>query len=307
MLPVRHPSRLGVLLAIGGATLFSTKGILIKYTYAEGLSTIAVIALRMAFALPFFVVIAALAYRRKRQKLTRKDLIFIIVCGILSYYVATWLSFHGLHFVSVQLERLILFSYPAIVVLGVAALNREWPHRRLAMATALTYGGIFLVFGQELELARSSTLGASAVAFGAGLVFLSALAYAGYVILSQPLIARLGSPLFTGLSMSVSSGAVMAHVLITTLPTGTLTGFAAAPQAYIYALIIGTLGTVLPALMLSEAVARIGASRTAILSTTGPVATSFLAVSFLNEPFTAYHLSALAFCGIGVAMIVRKR
>jgi drug/metabolite transporter (DMT)-like permease len=78
------------------------------------------------------------------------------------------------------------------------------------------------------------------------------------------------------------------------------------PMALIYGLIIGVFGTVLPALMLNEANGRIGPERTAVLGTTGPMATSVMAVWILGESFTVWHGGALVFCVAGVSLIMRS-
>ena len=105
--------------------------------------------------------------------------------------------------------------------------------------------------------------------------------------------------------MSVSAFAVMTHATISTLSTGAMDEFHATPTAYGYVLLMGLFGTVAPALLLNSAIGRIGAARTAILGTTGPVATSLLAVIVLGEPFTIYHLLALVLSITGVSLIVK--
>src|SRR5690242_1220902 len=56
-LPRRRAPWLGYALAATGAILFSTKSILIKLAYAEGVTPEAFLALRMALSLPFYVAI----------------------------------------------------------------------------------------------------------------------------------------------------------------------------------------------------------------------------------------------------------
>lgn len=297
---------IGISLVICGAILFSAKGILIKLVYDDGLSTIAVIALRMMFSLPVFVVVAWLAYKKTKPILTPKTLWWTTICGILSYYLAAWLSFYGLHYITVQLERLILFSYPTLVVIGVAIMTKSLPSKRVCLAAAATYAGIICVFGYDFHVSAQDVTNSqsSQIILGSSLVALSAVSFAIYVIASKPLITLMGSALFTGLSMTVSSLAVLIHVGISFLIYGAGSGFQAGSLSYFYVFIIGLFGTVIPALMLNEAVARIGPERTAILGTTGPIATSALAVAILGEAFTVFHVIGLAFSIAGISLIL---
>ncbi|HXH73187.1 MAG TPA: hypothetical protein VNI58_10270, partial [Mariprofundaceae bacterium] len=49
----------GILLALAAAIFFSVKAIFVKLAYRYGVDAVTLLALRMIFALPFFVVIAA--------------------------------------------------------------------------------------------------------------------------------------------------------------------------------------------------------------------------------------------------------
>src|SRR5687767_11462198 len=62
-MPDRHAPLAGYALAALGAALFSTKGIIIKLAYAEGVTTETLLALRMGLAVPFYLAIGTLALR----------------------------------------------------------------------------------------------------------------------------------------------------------------------------------------------------------------------------------------------------
>ena len=59
--------------------------------------------------------------------------------------------------------------------------------------------------------------------------------------------------------------------------------------------------------MIAEAISRIGAARTSILGTAGPVFTIVLAVFIIDEPFTIYHGIGVILVMIGVALVSKKR
>ena len=309
MTPTKAYVNAGLCLAAAGAILFSSKGVIIKLAYANSMSTIEVMLFRMAFSAPVFALSAYLVSRRQSLSLSGKDWGLTILCGVLSYYLATWLSFLGLQYISAQLERLILFTYPAFVVIGMALLQKQLPSVKTVLATVLSYVGIVIVFARELGFA---TVGGSSKAgddlwFGALLVLCSAISYAASVIIAKPLIVRMGSVLFTGIAMSVSCGAIILHSIFSgALELQRLEAVASADNIQLMVL-MGVFGTVLPAYMLNEAIARIGPDKAAILGTIGPVATAMMAVVILGEAFTMYHAAALTLCSLGVGILTRSK
>ncbi|MBO6505347.1 MAG: DMT family transporter [Kordiimonadaceae bacterium] len=299
----------GIALAAAGAILFSSKGVIIKLAYENGMSTVEVMLFRMAFSAPVFALSAFLVARRQRLLISGKDWALTILCGVLSYYLATWLSFYGLSYISAQLERLILFTYPAFVVMGMAFLQRQLPSAKTVLAVVLSYAGIVTVFAKELDFAAAagSAETQSDVWFGAFLVLCSALSYAASVIIAKPLIVRMGSVFFTGLAMSVSCAAIILHSAFTGALDVERLSLVAGSDNLGLMLLMGIFGTVLPAYMLNEAIARIGPDKAAILGTIGPVATAMMAVAILGEMFTIYHAGALILCSLGVGVLTRSK
>ena len=111
----------GYVLAGGGAALFSTKAIFIKLAYMELTDAPLLLALRMLFALPVFGAIGIFTYRRMKAqgKPMPSPLLFAYAAltGFIGYYLASLLDFEGLVYITAQLERLVLFTYPIFVML----------------------------------------------------------------------------------------------------------------------------------------------------------------------------------------------
>ncbi|PCI59891.1 MAG: hypothetical protein COB37_10625 [Kordiimonadales bacterium] len=302
------PIRSGILLAVGGAILFSSKGIFIKYAYADGLSTETVMLFRMLLSLPVFLYIAIKSSKAfSRSDITRRDIMAALYCGIFGYYLSTWLSFFSLHFISVQLERIILFSYPALVVLMAAIAARAWPTRRMGGAALLTYLGVASVFGYELLAGNTEQASPTNIALGAASVGMAAVFYASYVLASKSLITKFGSALFTGVTMSISAVAIGMHSLIIAFSEQDMATFLPAGNSFIPLVMIAVLGTIIPSFMLAEAIARVGPERTAISGTMGPVAAALIAVTFLGEAFTVFHALSLVLCTAGIVLITRRK
>jgi drug/metabolite transporter (DMT)-like permease len=58
--------------------------------------------------------------------------------------------------------------------------------------------------------------------------------------------------------------------------------------------------------MVSEAIGRIGAARTSIVGTSGPLITILLAVALLGEPFGWFHLAGMLLVMLGVGALGKK-
>jgi drug/metabolite transporter (DMT)-like permease len=137
---------IGVIFALVAAIGFSAKAVMVKLAYVDAVDAITLLALRMAFSLPFFLIVAAMENRNKRNEaLTAKDKLAVIGLGLVGYYLASYLDFMGLQYISAGLERLILFLYPTMVVLISALLFKQRVGRTTLTALMISYGGIALV------------------------------------------------------------------------------------------------------------------------------------------------------------------
>ena len=147
----RRPLLLGLALAVAGSVLFSGKAIVVKLAYRYGVDPLTLIALRMAFAAPFFMVSYWWA-SRGAAPLTLGDHGKLIALGVLGYYLASYLDFLGLQHVTAALERLILFLNPTIVLLISAFFLAKRIRRLDWIALAIAYAGIVLAFWHDVRL-----------------------------------------------------------------------------------------------------------------------------------------------------------
>ena len=112
--------RSGLLLAVLGAIAFSGKAIIVKLAYRYGVDAVTLIMYRMLFALPLFLAMVWWVDHRvpgQRVRFTRRDWLGIAGLGFSGYYLASFLDFWGLQYISANLERLILYLNPTLVLL----------------------------------------------------------------------------------------------------------------------------------------------------------------------------------------------
>jgi drug/metabolite transporter (DMT)-like permease len=90
--------------------------------------------MRMLYALPFFVLMALWSHRRFPLRLRARDLGALAVLGFFGYYVSSYADFLGLRYISAALERIVLYTYPMLVVIFAAVGARQRPAPRLLAA-----------------------------------------------------------------------------------------------------------------------------------------------------------------------------
>ncbi len=286
----------GLALAMAGSVAFSGKAIIVKLAYRHGVDAVTLIMYRMLFALPLFAVLAWWAGRGK-PALTRRDWLVVSGLGFSGYYLASFLDFAGLAYITASLERLILYLNPTLVLaLGAIAFKRRVSRRQL-FALAVSYCGVLLVFGHEV------TFQGSHAALGAGLVFASAVSYAVYLVASGEEVKRLGALRLTGLATSVACIFCIAQFLV----LRPVSAFAVAPEVIWLSLLNATLCTFAPVLMVMMAIERVGANVAAQTGMIGPLSTVAMGVVFLGEPFTGWIVAGTVLVLAGIWLLATWR
>jgi drug/metabolite transporter (DMT)-like permease len=284
----------GLLLASAGSIAFSGKAIIVKLAYRHGVDAVTLIMYRMLFALPLFLALAWWASRGKAA-LTGRDWLGIVGLGFTGYYLASFLDFWGLQYVSASLERLILYLNPTLVlVLGWLIYQRRISGLQ-ALAMAVSYAGVLLVFGHE-----AGFQGPNAV-LGALLVFGSAISYAIYLVYSGELVKRLGSLRLVGLATSVACGLCLLQFVV----LRPLSAAEVAPEVIWLSLLNATLCTFAPVLMVMMAIERIGAGLAAQTGMIGPMSTIAMGVLILGEPFNGWIVVGTVLVLSGVFLVTR--
>ena len=292
----QRKSRLtGALLVAIAAIAFSGKGVIIKLAYRYGVDAVTLLALRMLFSAPFFLLLGWWASRAAGiPSLSSRDHAAIVALGFVGYYLASYFDFLGLQYITAALERLLLFVHPTFVVLFSALLFGRRITGRDVFAIVVSYAGIALVFGHDLATQPGN------VALGSFWVLLSALFYAAYLIGSGRIVHRVGTLRFAAYAGLVSSVCVVAHFLVTR-PGGLL--LSQQMPVYWLSLLMAVVSTVLPIVLTMEGIRRVGASHASIVASIGPLATIALGAVFLGEPITGFQIAGAALVLTGVLAI----
>ncbi len=299
-MPQKKQSRLflqGFLISIGGAILFSTKAIWVKLAFKHtGVDAITLLTLRMLLSLPFYIAAAWMAGKKENvQPLSKKDFGWIVILGILGYYLSSLFDFIGLQYISAGLERLILFLYPTFAVLLNTYLFKQRITRIQLLALSITYTGIGIAYYAELGTVQHN----DSFYFGSFMVFLCAVTYSFYLVGTGKMVTRAGSTRYTAYAMLAATAGVFVHFIVKqqwqSLNLSWELGW--------YSLALAIIATVIPSFMISAGMKRIGSNNTSIITSIGPVSTIIQAAIFLNEPILITQIMGTALVIIGVILI----
>lgn len=293
-LPAQKSVAVGLTLAFLGAIAFSGKAIIVKLAYRYGVDAVTLLMYRMLFALPVFLFMAWWA-GRGQAALTRKDWLGVIGLGFSGYYLASYLDFAGLAYISAALERLILYLNPTLVVIFGWVVYKRGITWGQFVGMLISYSGVLLVFGREMGEQGSNA------AWGTLLVFGSAVSYAIYMVYSGEMVKRLGSLRLVGLASSVACFFCIAQFLI----THPLSAMQVAPQVLWLSLLNSTICTVAPVLMVMMAIERIGAGMTAQTGMIGPLSTILMGVWLLDEQINVWMVAGTSLVMVGIFVFTR--
>lgn len=289
--------RSGSLYAVLAALGFSFKAIFVKLAYAAGpVDAVTLLALRMGLSLPLFAWLVWASRGPASTPLTLGDGFRVAVLGLLGYYLSSLFDFYGLQFISAGLERLILFTYPTLVLVFQAIALRERPTPRTLVAMGLCYLGLGIAFVHDLGTAG----GGHAVLVGSLWVFASAVTYALYYSGTGMMLKRMGSMRMAGLCGSASSLMVLAHYLL----VADVTQLAQLPAAvWANAAMMALFSTVLPIYWVALAIQRLGPTHTAAVGNLGPVLTMLASWAILSEAISGYQIAGLVLVLLGVSRL----
>lgn len=292
----------GILIALLGAVCFSTKAIFVKLAYRDTeVDAITLLALRMIFALPFFLASAfASSKKQSNVRFTMRQWLYVAIIGCLGYYISSLLDFLGLQYVTAGIERLILFIYPTLVVLMSSVLFKERIKPIQWLALGVTYIGLLIAFFGE---ARLQTDDNSNFILGSILILVCAFTYASYIVGSGRLIPMIGASKFNSYAMSFASMGVLLHFFITSdVP---LWNFPTTVYGYSFSMAI--LSTVIPSYLITEGIKRVGSDNVAIVASVGPVSTIAMAYFFLDESIFFAQIVGTILILMGVLLVSRQK
>jgi drug/metabolite transporter (DMT)-like permease len=278
---VRHGARLasqrwvGVALILVSAAAFGTLGIFARLSYADGAEPLTVLLLR--FALAGVVMLALMALRR--GPIPRGwTLVGLILMGGVGYVGQSFSYFTAVSLASPGLVALLLYLYPAMVMILAALFLHERLNALTIAVLAVALVGAALTLGPAVASARTQPLG---IAFALA----AAVIYAIYILVGSRITPRAGA-LPSSTVIILSAAVVFGAAVAWRGPT-----FPASIDGWAAIVAIAVISTVLPIVTFFAGLARVGPTAAATLSTVEPAVTVLLAALILSDPLTPLQLA----------------
>jgi drug/metabolite transporter (DMT)-like permease len=275
----------GVALALTSAAGFGVMPVLGKVAYDDGAEPVGVLAVRFALAAGALLLLARLG----GQPLPRdRRLGALALLGGVGYVGQALCYFTALERISAGLTALLLYVFPALVVVLSAVLLRKRPRPLAAGCAAVALAGTALTIG-PVQGGQGS-----GVVLGLG----AALLYAVYIV---------GSSRVTRVGAFAMAAVVLSAAAVTTggLAAATRPALPSSATAWLALVGVALLGTVVAVTAFFGALALLGPSDTAVLSTAEPVVSVAVAGLVLGERLSSTQVVGGAVVLLAVAVLAR--
>ena len=281
-----NPRSVGALLALTSASCFGVMPVLTKVVYDDGAGPVGVLSVRFTLAA---VLLLLLARWRGEAMPHGRQLGALALLGGVGYVVESACYFSALSRISAGLTALLLYLYPALVVVLSAVVLRHRPSRVAVGCVVVATLGTALTIGP--------VAGGQSVGVLLGLA--AAASYALYIVLSSQAISGVG-PFATSAVVMGSCAAVYDAFAVAT-------GAELPHSSSAWAALAGVtvLGTVVAVAAFFAALPLLGPSDTAVLSTLEPVVSVAVAAVALGERLSA--LQAVGGALVIAAVVVLAR
>lgn len=278
---------LGVGLALVSATAFGVLPVLTKIVYEDGADPVGVLAVRFALAA---LVLQVLARVRGERRPAGRVLVVLLALGGVGYVGQSLCYFFALERISAGLTALLLYFYPALVVVLGALVFRHRP-RVLALGCVLT-----------ATVGTALTIGPVPGGQGTGVLLglCAALIYATYILVSSRIVGV--GPFATAAWVLTAGAVVMGLLALVTRPQ-----LPTAPRAWLALVAVALVGTVVAVTTFFAALALLGPSDTAVVSTVEPVVSIAVAALVLGERLSPLQLAGGAVVLLAVGVLARAR
>ncbi|MDD6211046.1 MAG: DMT family transporter [Bacteroidales bacterium] len=239
--------------------------------YKAGMDPSSVLFFRYLFALPILGIM--IKARGRSFRLRRKEVFPLIIMGLL-VALSSLTLFESYNYMDAGIASTLLFVYPIIVALIMALVFKEKLTIQTILCILLALGGIGLLY----KSGDGTTLNLT----GTGLVLVSALSYAIYIVgINQSVLKNIATLTLTFYVLLFGLALFLVRVDFGK-------GLHIADEWYLWGnlLALAIFPTVISFLCTTSAIQYIGSTPTAILGALEPVTAVFFGVTLFGEALT---------------------
>lgn len=280
----------GVICGILAAVCYGTNPFGALPLYEEGVNTSSVLFYRFAMAVIMLGVM--LLVERKTFCISKGELKVLGTLGFL--FAASSITYYqSFRFMDAGIASTILFVYPVIVAVIMAAFFKERVTLSTVTAIVLALGGIGLLYKGDS--------GASLSTMGILLVMISSLTYAVYIVVVNQSRIRMSSLKLTFYVLMICMLSLLTYSF--TSPDLHLQ-LPPSPRAWFFACWLGLVPTVLSLVFMTIAVHEVGATPTAIMGALEPLTAVAIGILVFGEALTVQLVIGIILIVSAVLLIV---
>ena len=262
----------GIICGILAAVCYGTNPFGALPLYEEGVNTSSVLFYRFSMAVAMLGVM--LLVERMSFRINRKELKVLGSIGLL--FAASSITYYqSFRFMDAGIASTILFVYPVMVAVIMAAFFREEVTFSTVTAIILALVGIGLLYKGDSDVTLNT--------MGVILVMLSSLTYAVYIVIVNQSSIRMSSLKLTFYVLLICMLSLLAYSF--TSPDLHLQ-LPPSPRAWFFACWLGLVPTILSLVFMTIAVHEVGATPTAIMGALEPLTAVAIGVMVFDETLT---------------------
>ena len=267
------------------AVIWGINFVVVKYA-THIFSPVAFTGLRVATAALFLLIVALV---RGSIALPRRDVMGLVLCGVIGNGVYQLFFVHGLARTRAGNAALIVGAAPAFIALFARARGLERVKRMTLAGIALSVIGVGLVIAGSASSSNGQT-----TLLGSVLVFCGVLSWTAYTIMLQPYTKRIDIIKLSAITMV--GGAV--PLLIVSTPALVATNWSAVGRGGWLALLYsGVISMGVAYFFWYRGLRVLGPTRTAVYTNLQPIIALLVAWAFIGETPTIFQ-------GVGAATII---
>jgi drug/metabolite transporter (DMT)-like permease len=239
------------------------------------------------------LLLGVVAFTRPRQRLTRRDWVPLVLCGLLWFGVYNLALNEAEKRLDAGTAAMLVHIAPLLIALLAGLLLAEGFPRQLLIGSAVAFGGVLLI-GTSSSSGRTET-------WGVVLCVAAAISYAVGVVAQKPLLARLPAAQVTWLACTIGTIACLPFAPDLVRETA-----GARASTIWWVVFLGAFPTALGFSTWAYALARTSAGRMGATTYLVPPVSIGLAWLLLGETPAGLALAGGALCLAGVAISRRR-
>ena len=285
---------LGILNGIIASVSYGTNPLFALPLYARGFGVNSVLFYRYAIALIIYAIWIKL-FKKVSLKISLKE-ILILFCLATLFSLSSLTLFDAFNYIDAGIACTILFIYPVLVAIIMTLFFKEKLTKTTIFSILLTSLGIILLY--------HGNSGTTLNPLGVGIIFLSAILYALYIVGVKNI-----KPIqhINRYKMSFYIMFFGLFVYIINLKFCTQLQIITEPKHWLYVIGLSLFPTIISLETINVSIKLIGSTLTAILGALEPLTAIFFGVLIFHEQLTLRIFFGVCLILLGVFLVVTKK